>query len=523
MMKIINVQQGTQAWLDLRATKFTASEAPAMMGESKYQSRNDLLKQKATGQQPEINNYQESIFAKGHAAEKAARPLVEKLIGEELFPATGLSDEYDWMLASYDGITILEGIIFEHKLYNQELFTRVTNNDLEPHYYWQLEQQLLVSQAEKALFVCSDGTSELFALCEYISIPERRKKLIAGWLQFQKDLSSYTLTSEIEDIEAQPIHPLPALTYQMNGLTLHSNLDAFKQAASELVEKSKQPIETDQDFADAEALVKVFKGAEDKIKSLSERVLGEVKSIDTFVKDLQFISEQIRQARLATDKQVKNRKEEIRKNIINLANREIDKLSNELFQELHVVMPKPSISIIDALKGKKNITSLNSAANTAVSQICIELELSAAKVRENKALLDQYDNYHFLFNDWDLICFKANDDFKALVLSRIAIHKELEQKRLEEGFRIKATETKETQPLNSSFKLSTEATTALSRRLVSANNIASKILMVQLTAKEANYLRQRDAILTALENAGVNKWVGYNEAITALQSAQNIA
>ncbi|WP_146145911.1 hypothetical protein [Photobacterium kishitanii] len=38
--------------------------------------------------------------------------------------------------------------------------------------------------------------------------------------------------------------------------------------------------------------------------------------------------------------------------------------------------------------------------------------------------------------------------------------------------------------------------------------------MIQMTAKEANYLRKRDAILTALENAGVDNWSGYENAVS---------
>ena len=45
-MKIIDVTQGTPEWHAVRAEYFTASEAPAMMGVSKYQSRSDLLLQK---------------------------------------------------------------------------------------------------------------------------------------------------------------------------------------------------------------------------------------------------------------------------------------------------------------------------------------------------------------------------------------------------------------------------------------------------------------------------------------------
>ncbi|PSU48435.1 lambda-exonuclease family protein [Photobacterium phosphoreum] len=534
-MRITNVVQGTQPWHELRATKFTASEAPMMMGASKYQSRDALLKQKATGERPEVNSFQEKIFARGHAAEDAARPLVEKLIGEELFPATAISDEYDWMLASFDGITLLEDIVFEHKLYNQNLFAHVLNGHLEPHYYWQLEQQLLVSDAEKAIFICSDGTSENFASCEYVSLPERREQLIAGWLQFQKDLAHYEQKEEVIILEAEPIRDLPALTYKMDGLTLNSNFDVFKQATMALIEKSKLPIETDQEFADAEQLVKVFKSAEDKLKALSEQVLGEVESIDAFTKELKFISEQIRQARLAADKQVKNRKDDIRKGILNDANAKIQQHLNTLSLEIKAPMPAPTISMLDAMKGKKTVQSLEEAASTAIAHTLVEADLLANKAKENYATLSTHVEYQFLFNDWPVICFKDTDDFSALVKTRIANHKAAEGIRLEQErqqmqieadakAQAKVEAQKEMPSASEESKQSDVIAHALKKGKIALESAslaqhieASEIKvvpMVQMTAKEANYLRKRDAILTALENAGVDNWSGYDNAIS---------
>lgn len=589
-MQIFNVTQGSQAWLDLRATKFTASEAPAMMGASKYQSRDALLKMKATGETPEVSSYQEKIFAKGHATEEAARPLVENIIGDELFPATAISDEYDWMLASFDGITMMEDVVFEHKLFNQGLYERVLANDLEPHYYWQLEQQLLVSGAEKNIFVCSDGTSDRFASCEYYSQPERRDQLVAGWQQFKKDLASYSDKPEVVKVEAEPIRDLPVISYKMDGLALNSNLDVFKQAAAELVAKSNQPIETDQDFADAEQMVKTFKGAEDKIKALSEQVLGEVQSIDSFVKDLKYIGEQIRQARLTTDKQVKNRKDEIRRQILTAANNKILQHALLLEQQIQANLPHIATSVLDAMKGKKTVQSLQEAADTAVSQIMVELDLHANKAKTNLAELNNHVDHQFLFNDWSAICFKETDDFEALVTSRIAKHKEAEQQRLEqERLRIQREEKAkaereleaerqrilkeereakakanrelevERQRIRNEERAAAQAeikpqpqavvlqqavadtpapqqSTAIQSALQKGQAalepisvltiVAAEIKapqMVQMTANEANYLRKRDAVLSALETAGVDKWSGYDDAMAALNSDENVA
>ncbi|WP_305845752.1 hypothetical protein [Photobacterium kishitanii] len=372
-------------------------------------------------------------------------------------------------------------------------------------------------------------------------MPERREQLIAGWLQFQKDLANYEQKEEIIILEAEPIRDLPALTYKMDGLTLNSNFDIFKQATMALIEKSKIPIETDQEFADAEQLVKVFKGAEDKLKALSEQVLGEVQSIDAFIKELKFVSEQIRQARLAADKQVKSRKDEIRKGILNDANAKIQQHLNALSLEIKAPMPTPTVSVLNAMKGKKTVQSLEESAGTAIAQALVEADLLANKAKENYATLSTHAEYQFLFNDWAAICFKDADDFNALVKTRITDHKAAEDIRLEQErqqmqieadakaqAQAKVETQKEIPSANEESKQSDVIAKALEKgkAVLSPTTLAHQIEtseikavpMIQMTAKEANYLRKRDAILTALENAGVDNWSGYENAISNITS-----
>ena len=68
-MNIHNVTQGSPEWHALRAQHFTASEAPAMMGASKYQSRSELLALKKTGIAPEVSDAQQRLFDRGHETE----------------------------------------------------------------------------------------------------------------------------------------------------------------------------------------------------------------------------------------------------------------------------------------------------------------------------------------------------------------------------------------------------------------------------------------------------------------------
>ncbi|MCW8965258.1 MAG: YqaJ viral recombinase family protein, partial [Candidatus Pacearchaeota archaeon] len=160
-METLNLIQGTTEWHRVRLQHGTASEAPAMMGCSKYMTRSQLLDLKKTGIAEEIDAHTQRLFDKGHAAEASIRQVVEKLIGADLYPVTGTETiDGTRLLASFDGITMLEDIVFEHKLWNKKLAADVVTESLDPHYYWQLEQQLLVSGAKKAIFVVSDGTEE---------------------------------------------------------------------------------------------------------------------------------------------------------------------------------------------------------------------------------------------------------------------------------------------------------------------------------------------------------------------------
>ena len=78
-MEIINVIQGSPEWAAARAMHFCASEAAAALGLSKYTTRAELLRQKATGITPEVSPQQQRIFDAGHEAERAARVHAERI------------------------------------------------------------------------------------------------------------------------------------------------------------------------------------------------------------------------------------------------------------------------------------------------------------------------------------------------------------------------------------------------------------------------------------------------------------
>lgn len=72
-MRTIQLGQGTPEWKQWRASRFTASDAPTMLGINPYKTRDALLREKATGQTDEIDAATAARFAEGHRAEVLAR------------------------------------------------------------------------------------------------------------------------------------------------------------------------------------------------------------------------------------------------------------------------------------------------------------------------------------------------------------------------------------------------------------------------------------------------------------------
>ena len=76
-MKIHSLIQGTPEWRAHRTNHFNASDAPAMMGCSPYETRTQLLHRLKTGVGPEVDAATQRRFEDGHRFEALARPLAE--------------------------------------------------------------------------------------------------------------------------------------------------------------------------------------------------------------------------------------------------------------------------------------------------------------------------------------------------------------------------------------------------------------------------------------------------------------
>lgn len=451
-MQTHNVQQGTEAWRKLRAGYFTASEASAMMGASKFQSRTDLLRQKKTGYTPEVDAAKQRIFDAGHAAEAAARPFAEDILAQELYPVT-CSAEIDGLplLASLDGLTMDEDTIWEHKLWNESLAVNISNGHIEPHYYWQLEHQLLVTGASRVLFMATSENKEAAEYCYYKSQPERRAQLIAGWKQFAADLAEYVPQEAAPEVIAAPVAGFGALVMQVEGRVVACNLDAFQAGAQAFLDRLPKAAElqSDQDFADAESAVKACSEAESRIQSTLDAAMAQAASIDEVFRAARHISELIRSARLSLDKSVKSRKESIRMEIMQDAQAKLAEHVKALNERIGWHNGSPIISpaaadFATAIKGKKTVASLRDACDTELASAKIATSEIADRIEANRKAMGDHAS---LFPDFPHVCTKAAEDFANLVAVRVQQHREAEDRRLQERIRDEAATSNPPTPL----------------------------------------------------------------------------
>lgn len=420
-MKILEgITQGSPQWHAARANRFTASQAPAMMGASKYQTRSELLREKATGITPEIAPEQQRLFDRGHAAEAGARAMAEKALGEDLYPVTAISDTDGRLLASFDGITLGENIAFECKLWNESLATDIQNETLSAHYYWQLEHQLLVSGAEFVLFVSSDG-AERYVSMEYRSRPERRAALIAGWDQFAADLAAYVPTEAAAPVVAAPVESLPAVVVQVQGaLTIAGNLDTFGQALRDFIARIPARPATDQQFVDAEAACKALKKAEDALAQAEDGALAQISDVELMRRTVADLKELARSTRLATEKLVKAEKDARRTEKVLAARQAFETHVARLqvdIKGVRLIVPMPDFG--GAIKGLSSLASIDDKLTAALLAGQAEANTLAGRIANNLQTLDSVPQYAHLFADRQELAYKDAETLELLMQKRV--------------------------------------------------------------------------------------------------------
>lgn len=367
--------QGTEAWDLFRLEHFGASEAAAMLGLSKKTTRNELLRMKKTGVAKTFSEWlQVNVLDHGHEVEALARPHIEKLIGEELYPVT-CSDGKE--SASCDGLTMDDRIAMEHKQWNEALAAIVSAGKVPDEHMPQCQQVLKVTGAEKLIFVVSDGTPERMVFVWVLPDPVWFERLGAGWAQFERDLETYELTEPVVEAVGRTPESLPALRIEVTGEVTDSNLEQYREHALAVFAGINRNLQTDQDFANAAKTVTWCGEVETLLKAAKEHALSQTESIDKLFKTIDAITDEARATRLELNKLVEARKlarkgEIVAGGVKGLADH-IAALNARIGKPY---MPAVNVDFGGAIKGMRSFDSMQNAVDTALANAKIAATLS---------------------------------------------------------------------------------------------------------------------------------------------------
>ncbi len=432
-MKITTLKQGSPDWHQFRSCHFGASEAPSMLGESKFKSRNQLLHEKATGIVPDVDAATQRRFDDGHRAEELARGLAEAMINDDLYPATG---EEGKLSASFDGLTLDQSTAWEHKLLNDTLRACETAADLPICYRIQMEQCLMLSGAERCLFSATkwDDAGNLLEEKHIWYTPDHdlRSRILQGWTQFAIDLENYQHIEHIEKPKAEVCIELPALFVHARGEITTHNMQEFGEALQAKLEEVRAiALVTDQDFSNAKAAAKMFRDKAKEIKVSKDSMLSQTVTIGEAARMMDAWSKDLNETALKLEKDVE--REDLAKKRVMVGeagiafSAHIEALEAET-RPIQLNVPRPDFAI--AIKNKRTYTSMQGALDDALAQGRIDADAIAKDVRAKLAWCKEHAaGMSFLFPDLQQIIIKPLDDFTLTITSRIKEHKEAEARK----------------------------------------------------------------------------------------------
>lgn len=435
-MKIHELIQGSDEWAAFRLTHHGASEAAAMLGLSKKMTRSELLHMKHTGMPKEFSDWaQKNILDYGHEVEAMARPIIEGLIGEDLYPVTcSNEDEGGILSASCDGLTMGYDTAFEHKQWNVELAASVAAGTLPDEYMPQCQQIMLVTGAKRVIFTVSDGTPENCVHVEILPDQDWFTRIKAGWAQFDRDLAGYVPPEAKPEAVGRAPDALPALRIELTGQVTASNLAEFRAQAQEVLNGIKTDgLLTDEDFANADKTAKWCSGVESRIDAAKQDALAKTASIDELFRTLDAIKEDTRQVRLSLEKTVKAKKDALKLERIAKAKSDfaahVAALQSEI-TDVRLAVLAPDFG--GAIKGLKTLASVDNAIGVAMANAKIAADQQAADVRAKLAWFNENaEEYRSLFSDLQQLIGWHFDEFKQAVTARIVLRKQTEEARLE--------------------------------------------------------------------------------------------
>lgn len=148
MVEIVNMEQGSQEWHDLREKHYkTASRTPIVCEVSPHQSREQLAMQLRGEYEP----FRHNAMRRGNELEDKVRILVEEQLNDVFQPLVGLRNGY---LASLDGINFNRDTIIEIKV-SEKTYLDIEKGVIPEVYMYQIQHQMMVFDEADQAYLCA--------------------------------------------------------------------------------------------------------------------------------------------------------------------------------------------------------------------------------------------------------------------------------------------------------------------------------------------------------------------------------
>ncbi len=147
--KVIQLEQGTQQWLNWRHSGIGASDASTIMGENRFKSPDELLYEKKHNLDTKPNDK----MRKGTALEPKARSLYQENTKKAVQPTCIQSTSHSWLIASLDGISSDYKNLVEIKC-GESAYRQAARGIVPDYYFGQLQHQLMVTGLDSLDYWC---------------------------------------------------------------------------------------------------------------------------------------------------------------------------------------------------------------------------------------------------------------------------------------------------------------------------------------------------------------------------------
>jgi len=226
-MRLLNVEQNTPEWKELRRSKLGASDIAILMAGTDKEIY-ALYMEKIEGKE----RFQTESMRRGSDMEAEARRWMEEQLGMKFERPVGQHDEHEWLIASFDGLNFEHGVSLEIKCPNV-VPEKVEDLFAWKKYYWQVQAQLAVGGHAKAIVLAYGQDKQVQAVIERDD--KDIAKLIKQGQWFMGHLENKIPPLYIENKETEK-----ALELYERAKTIKPRLDEYEAQWKALKEESIQ-------------------------------------------------------------------------------------------------------------------------------------------------------------------------------------------------------------------------------------------------------------------------------------------